>query len=90
MHGSASNGLSRHSDSLEKQWSTVQGETLAFEGVDVARPSNGDDKSLLRLLDVNLAFPNRELSVVHGKKGSGKSLLLAALLGEAVGTNCCS
>ncbi|KAK0703815.1 hypothetical protein B0T26DRAFT_657262 [Lasiosphaeria miniovina] len=36
-----------------------------------------------RLTDVTLEFPNGELSVVTGKTGSGKSLLLAAILGEA-------
>ncbi|KAK0733048.1 ATP-dependent bile acid permease [Lasiosphaeria miniovina] len=35
------------------------------------------------LRDVNLTFPPGELSVISGKTGSGKSLLLAAVLGEA-------
>ncbi|KAK3362075.1 hypothetical protein B0T24DRAFT_584775 [Lasiosphaeria ovina] len=40
-------------------------------------------KARSRLTDVTLEFPNGELSVVTGKTGSGKSLLLAAILGEA-------
>jgi ABC-type multidrug transport system fused ATPase/permease subunit len=34
------------------------------------------------LHDVNLNFPTGELSVISGKTGSGKSLLLAAIIGE--------
>ncbi|KAE9407953.1 ATP-binding cassette transporter [Gymnopus androsaceus JB14] len=35
------------------------------------------------LIDLNLKFPDGELSLVCGKLGSGKTLLLLALLGEA-------
>ncbi|RAL02325.1 P-loop containing nucleoside triphosphate hydrolase protein [Aspergillus ibericus CBS 121593] len=34
------------------------------------------------LCNINLDFPVGELSIIHGKTGSGKSLLLAAILGE--------
>ncbi|PIG82762.1 ABC multidrug transporter [Aspergillus arachidicola] len=34
------------------------------------------------LRDMNLEFPAGQLSVIHGKTGSGKSLLLAAIIGE--------
>jgi ABC-type multidrug transport system fused ATPase/permease subunit len=34
------------------------------------------------LRDLNLEFPNNSLSVISGPTGSGKSLLLAAMLGE--------
>ncbi|KAE9367318.1 P-loop containing nucleoside triphosphate hydrolase protein [Stipitochalara longipes BDJ] len=34
------------------------------------------------LRDLNLEFPNHSLSVISGPTGSGKSLLLAAMLGE--------
>ncbi|OAA54758.1 ABC bile acid transporter [Niveomyces insectorum RCEF 264] len=43
-------------------------------------PADQETRSILR--DINLAFPNGELSLVTGKTGSGKSLLLAAILGE--------
>lgn len=36
-----------------------------------------------RLQDISLEFPEGALSVISGKVGSGKSLLLAAILGEA-------
>ncbi|KAI0074080.1 multidrug resistance-associated ABC transporter [Panus rudis PR-1116 ss-1] len=40
-------------------------------------------KNKFVLLDLNLEFPVGELSLVCGKLGSGKTLLLLALLGEA-------
>lgn len=41
-----------------------------------------DEPGHFRLRDITANFPNGELSVVFGDTGSGKSLLLAALLGE--------
>ncbi|KAL8998124.1 MAG: hypothetical protein Q9169_002745 [Polycauliona sp. 2 TL-2023] len=60
-------------------------DSIFFEDVSVAWPSdaiNPDyDRFVLRALDLN--FPLGALSVISGKTGSGKSLLLAAILGEA-------
>ncbi|KAI5208799.1 hypothetical protein AUEXF2481DRAFT_306945 [Aureobasidium subglaciale EXF-2481] len=42
-----------------------------------------DDYSDFELRDVNVRFPVGELSIIHGDTGCGKSLLLAAILGEA-------
>lgn len=58
---------------------------ISFEDASIAWPSDeqkvdGDEHYVLR--DINVLFPNKELSVVTGKTGSGKSLLLAAILGE--------
>jgi ABC-type multidrug transport system fused ATPase/permease subunit len=58
---------------------------ISFDDVSIAWPSDeekkdGDERYVLR--DISVSFPNRELSVVTGKTGSGKSLLLAAILGE--------
>ncbi|CDH57434.1 abc bile acid [Lichtheimia corymbifera JMRC:FSU:9682] len=44
----------------------------------------GPDGFILK--DVNLHFPNDKLSLICGKTGSGKSLLLLGLLGEAMVT----
>lgn len=40
-------------------------------------------KTKFMLMDLNIVFPQGELSLVCGKLGSGKTLLLLALLGEA-------
>ncbi|KAB8276949.1 P-loop containing nucleoside triphosphate hydrolase protein [Aspergillus minisclerotigenes] len=43
----------------------------------------GTSPQLFCLRNINLKFPVGELSVIHGQTGSGKSLLLSAILGEA-------
>jgi len=48
-----------------------------------AADDDEDAKDRFVLRDVNIDFPRYELSLVSGKTGSGKSLLLASLLGEA-------
>lgn len=58
---------------------------VSFENASIAWPSDeeeeqGDERYVLQNIDVS--FPEKELSVVSGKTGSGKSLLLAAILGE--------
>ena len=71
-------------DSPEKEESTVPGPKVSFENVTIAWPSDDVEKEEdhFRLRNVTLSFPNHELSVVSGKTGSGKSLLLASILGE--------
>ncbi|KAK3997784.1 P-loop containing nucleoside triphosphate hydrolase protein [Cladorrhinum sp. PSN332] len=56
---------------------------IAFDNVSVAWPSdiNSADRFILR--NISIAFPRGELSVVSGRTGTGKSLILAAILGEA-------
>ncbi|KAG7137339.1 ATP-dependent bile acid permease like protein [Verticillium longisporum] len=62
----------------------TEGHDIAFENADIAWPvdEETDDADRFILRDVNLSFPAGELSVISGKTGSGKSLLLAAILGE--------
>ncbi len=47
---------------------------------DEERDEEHSERSILR--DINLQFPNGELSVITGKTGSGKSQVLASILGE--------
>jgi ABC-type multidrug transport system fused ATPase/permease subunit len=74
--------IGEYLDGPEKVEVTVPGDQITFKGASIAWPSEETDKETFTLRDVNIAFPNGELSVISGKTGSGKSLLLAALLGE--------
>lgn len=67
---------------------------ISFKNVSMAWPSenskNNTDPEELRssssrfsLRDINLEFPAGELSVIYGDTGSGKSLLLSSIIGEA-------
>ncbi|KAI1298559.1 P-loop containing nucleoside triphosphate hydrolase protein [Xylaria venustula] len=67
---------------------TQDADEISFANASIAWPSNNDpatgaedaDRFILRNIDVH--FPKGELSVISGKTGSGKSLMLAAILGE--------
>ncbi|OQE38966.1 hypothetical protein PENCOP_c007G03996 [Penicillium coprophilum] len=65
---------------------TVPAEYIAFNNASVAWPAeeqdiqNSEDRFVLR--DLTLKFPTKSLSVVSGRTGSGKSLLLSSILGE--------
>jgi ABC-type multidrug transport system fused ATPase/permease subunit len=70
----------------EKEENTHPGDNISFSNVALTFPSDsrkahGDDRFVLR--DITLDFPNGALSVISGPTGSGKSLLLTAILGEA-------
>ena len=71
----------------EKIVNTVPADYIAFEDVSVAWPAgeeedeqDPEDRFVLR--DLTLKFPTKSLSVVSGRTGSGKSLLLSSILGE--------
>ncbi|KAJ5757946.1 uncharacterized protein N7511_006640 [Penicillium nucicola] len=69
----------------EKVVNTVPAEYIAFENASVAWPAEAnaqDDEDRFVLRDLNLNFPTKSLSVVSGRTGSGKSLLLSSILGE--------
>jgi ABC-type multidrug transport system fused ATPase/permease subunit len=54
--------------------------TMSASAGSSASSGPSDNHSMLR--DISLEFPVGKLSVITGKTGSGKSLLLAAILGE--------
>jgi ABC-type multidrug transport system fused ATPase/permease subunit len=87
--------LEKYFNQLDKESVAEPGSAITFENATVAWPTlqdtdapedrEGDEhqrelRSTLR--DVTLEFPTGKLSVISGKTGAGKSLLLAAILGE--------
>ncbi|KAG6263206.1 hypothetical protein E4U49_002474 [Claviceps purpurea] len=62
----------------------TEGHDIAFDNATIAWPVDDEvpEEERFILNNINLSFPAGELSVISGKTGTGKSLLLSALLGE--------
>lgn len=77
--------IERYLNSPEIAVNTNDAPNISFENASIAWPSDeekeADDQRYV-LRNLNISFPEKELSVVSGKTGTGKSLLLAAVLGE--------
>ena len=56
---------------------------ITFEDASIAWPSEDSTNERFVLRNVNVRFPRTKLSVISGPTGSGKSLFLAAIIGEA-------
>lgn len=69
----------------EKQEYIIPSEEIMFENASVAWPSDSEEEEPDRfvLRNINIRLPKKELTVVSGPTGAGKSLLLASILGEA-------
>jgi ABC-type multidrug transport system fused ATPase/permease subunit len=78
------NRIEGYLNSPEVTLSSKDSDEVSFDNVSIAWPADDgvaeEDKFVLRNIDV--AFPEGELSVISGKTGTGKSLMLAAILGE--------
>lgn len=72
-------------DTPDKQKTTIPGEAVSFKDATIAWPTDAPlvDYDAFKIHKLNIDFPTGELSVIAGRTGSGKSLLLAAILGEA-------
>jgi ABC-type multidrug transport system fused ATPase/permease subunit len=68
----------------EKHNVTVPSDSILFKDANITWPKDNEVEkpSSFTLRNVNISFPMSELSIICGKTGSGKSLLLAAILGE--------
>ncbi|KAL4951752.1 P-loop containing nucleoside triphosphate hydrolase protein [Aspergillus filifer] len=71
-------GLEDHDDQRK------HGDAITFSGATVTWPSRDlhDPTAQFQLKDLNLNFPAGALSIISGRSGAGKSLLLQALIGE--------
>lgn len=63
----------------------TDGHDVAFDNASIAWPVDAEvpEEERFVLRNLNLSFPRGELSVISGKTGTGKSLLISSLLGEA-------
>ncbi|KAJ4156228.1 hypothetical protein NW754_007852 [Fusarium falciforme] len=69
----------------EMQCNLADGSSISFEGASISWPVEdlaGEDETFV-MHDLDFTFPNGALSVISGKVGAGKTLLLSAILGEA-------
>lgn len=80
--------VKQYLDGPEQTPSAIASDSINLESATLAwsRNSNTElsEATDVKLRDVHLAFPKGKLSIVTGKTGSGKSLLLASMLEEAV------
>ncbi|KAL8635142.1 MAG: hypothetical protein Q9228_007341 [Teloschistes exilis] len=73
--------------SSEKKDASIDCQDIVFEHASVTWPCDADESKdrtdRFHLRELNIIFPSQKLSIISGPSGSGKSLLLAAILGEA-------
>ncbi|KPI39577.1 ATP-dependent bile acid permease [Cyphellophora attinorum] len=72
-------------DSPEVTEQTQPGSRIKFTGATISWPSDDvtKEEAMFHLRSLDLDFPKDELSVISGRTGSGKTLLLASIIGEA-------
>ncbi|KAF8707606.1 Multidrug resistance-associated ABC transporter, partial [Rhizoctonia solani] len=70
-------------DSVKLVSATISWPQTRFGGASSASSVAPTPKARFTISDISLEFPDGDLSLICGKLGSGKTLLLLALLGEA-------
>ncbi|KAL4862342.1 hypothetical protein BDV12DRAFT_207304 [Aspergillus spectabilis] len=63
----------------------VNGDEISFRDATISWSSSSSEETdgQFQLKDLNLSFPSQKLSIISGRSGAGKSLLLQVLIGEA-------
>ncbi|RMD44291.1 hypothetical protein DV735_g885, partial [Chaetothyriales sp. CBS 134920] len=81
----SANRVQKFLDSPERDNYLKPGRVVAFKNATIAWPSEDidGDSDVFKLKNLNLDFPQGKLSVISGPTGSGKSLLLSSIIGEA-------
>lgn len=76
--------IEKYLNGPEKTDFAMSGDAISFENASIAWPAEtqSDEHDRFVLGEININFPNKELSVIFGRTGSGKSLLLASIIGE--------
>ena len=62
---------------------SIDSDVITFQNTSIAWPLDAEIPGRFILRNLNLSFPRHELSVIAGSTGAGKSLMLAAIVGEA-------
>lgn len=76
--------IERYFEEQEVTRYTKVANTVSFADASIAWPADLSNAAFgFMLRELILSFPTNELSIISGKTGSGKSLLLAAIIGEA-------
>jgi len=78
--------IQRYLEQPEQVPVSVLGETIRLQNFSATwptKPGCTSTSDVFQLRDLSLTFPKGELSIITGRTGSGKSLLLATLLEEA-------
>lgn len=76
--------IEEYLNSPEIDHAAEEADEVTFNKATIAWPASEklEDEERFILRDVTVTFPKGELSVISGKTGAGKSLMLAAILGE--------
>lgn len=76
--------IERYFEEQEVTRYTKVANSVSFTDASIAWPADLSNAVIgFTLRELSLSFPANELSIISGKTGSGKSLLLAAIIGEA-------
>ncbi|KAH6634154.1 P-loop containing nucleoside triphosphate hydrolase protein [Chaetomium sp. MPI-SDFR-AT-0129] len=76
--------IEQYLNSPEVEHVSKDSDEVSFDNASIAWPSDEkiEEEERFVLRNINVTFPKGELSVISGKTGTGKSLVLAAILGE--------